>query len=51
MGYLIIPIVVLVEFPLFILRAKKEDKLLLEHFAEDFVEYKRKSGFFIPFVG
>jgi protein-S-isoprenylcysteine O-methyltransferase Ste14 len=51
MGYLIIPIVLLVEIPLFILRAKKEDKLLLEHFAEDFVEYKRKSGFFIPFVG
>jgi len=50
-GYLIIPIVVLVEIPLFILRAKKEDKLLLEHFAEDFVEYKRKSGFFIPFIG
>jgi protein-S-isoprenylcysteine O-methyltransferase Ste14 len=51
MGYLIIPIVILVEIPLFILRAKKEDELLLEHFADDFVEYKRKSGFFIPFIG
>jgi protein-S-isoprenylcysteine O-methyltransferase Ste14 len=51
MGYLIIPIVILVEIPLFILRAKAEEKLFLEHFTEDFVEYKRKSGFFIPFIG
>jgi protein-S-isoprenylcysteine O-methyltransferase Ste14 len=51
MGYLIIPIVVLVEIPLFILRAKAEEKLFLEHFSEDFVEYKRRSGFFIPFIG
>lgn len=51
MSFLIIPLVILVEFPLFILRAKAEEKLFLEHFKEDFVEYKHKSGFFIPFIG
>ena len=51
MGYLIIPIVILVEIPLFILRAKAEEKLFFEHFTKVFVEYKRKSGFFIPFIG
>lgn len=51
MGYLIIPIVILVEIPLFFLRAKKEDQLFSEHFSEGFVEYRQKSGFFIPFIG
>jgi len=51
MGYLIIPAVILVEVPLFILRAKAEDKLLKEYLSEDFKNYKNKSGFMIPFIG
>lgn len=51
MGYIIIPIVVIVEIPLFILRAKYEDRILMEYFKEEFVEYKRKSGFIFPFFG
>ena len=51
MGYLIIPIVVLIEIPLFILRAKKEDEMFAEYFKEEFVEYKRNSGFIFPFFG
>lgn len=51
MGYIIIPLVVIVEIPLFILRAKYEDKILMEYFKEEFVEYKRKSGFIFPFFG
>ncbi len=51
MGYLIIPIVLFVEIPLFILRAKTEENLLLKHFGEEYQNYKKKSGFFIPFVG
>jgi protein-S-isoprenylcysteine O-methyltransferase Ste14 len=51
MGYLIIPVVILIEIPLFLLRAKAEDQLLSEYFNEDFVEFKKKSGFIIPFVG
>ncbi len=51
LNYFIIPLVVLVEFPLFILRAINEDKLLEKHFREKFVSYKKRSGFFIPFIG
>ena len=51
MGYVIIPIVLLIEIPLFILRAKEEDKIFAEYFGDDFNEYKNKSGFFFPFLG
>jgi protein-S-isoprenylcysteine O-methyltransferase Ste14 len=51
MGYLIIPLVVLVELPLFIMRAKLEDNLLKKHFKDKFENYKKKSGFIIPFIG
>jgi len=51
MGYLIIPIVILFEIPLFILRAKAEDNLLADYFGERFSEYKKNSGFMIPFIG
>lgn len=51
MGYIIIPIVIIVEIPLFVLRARYEDKILMEYFKEEFIEYKRKSGFIFPFFG
>lgn len=51
MSYLVLPIVLFVEIPLFILRAIEEEKLLTKHFKEDFSNYKKKSGFMIPFVG
>jgi protein-S-isoprenylcysteine O-methyltransferase Ste14 len=51
LGYLIIPIVILVELPLFFLRAKKEEEMMLNFFGDDYKEYKKKSGFVIPFVG
>ena len=41
----------LIEIPIYILRASIEDKLLAKHFAEKFSEYKKKSGFMIPFIG
>lgn len=41
----------LIEIPIYIMRASMEDKLLSKHFAEKFSEYKKKSGFMIPFVG
>lgn len=41
----------LIEIPIYIMRALMEDKLLAKHFAERFSEYKRKSGFMIPFIG
>lgn len=51
MSYLVLPLILLVEIPLFILRAKFEEKLLLKHFPEEYSEYKKKSGFFVPFIG
>lgn len=50
-NYLIVPSVVLVELPLFVLRARYEDKLLEKYFKEEFINYKKQSGFFIPFIG
>ncbi len=51
MGYIIIPVVLILEIPLFIMRANFEDNLLGKHFKDEFVSYKKKSGFIIPFVG
>jgi protein-S-isoprenylcysteine O-methyltransferase Ste14 len=51
MGYIIIPVVIFFEIPLFILRAIFEEKLLLKHFNDQFTNYKKKSGFMIPFIG
>ena len=42
---------VLIEIPIYIMRALVEDKLLAKHFGDQFVQYKKKSGFFFPFIG
>jgi len=41
----------LIEIPIYIMRASAEDKLLNKYFAEKFSDYKKKSGFMIPFIG
>lgn len=51
MSYIAIPLVILIELPLFYLRAKFEENILQKHFKDKYAEYKNKSGFFIPFVG
>lgn len=51
MGYIVLPLVILLQIPLFILRAKAEDKMLESYFKESYVNYKKKAGFFIPFLG
>lgn len=51
LSYLIIPVVLLIQLPLFVLRAMQEEKLLQKHFPSEFSEYKKQSGFFIPFIG
>jgi protein-S-isoprenylcysteine O-methyltransferase Ste14 len=51
MSYLVIPLVVFIEIPLFIMRALAEEKILGKHFGEQFENYKKHSGFIIPFVG
>lgn len=51
MSYCVIPLVLLVEIPLFIMRANFEERLLQNHFGDDYKDYKKKSGFFLPFIG
>ncbi len=41
----------LIEIPIYIMRASFEDKLLAKHFGDNFEQYKKKSGFFFPFIG
>lgn len=51
LSFTVVPIVILIELPLFIMRASVEDKLLQKYFGEKFAEYKKQSGFIIPFIG
>lgn len=51
LNFLIIPLVILIELPLFVLRGLYEEKLLRKHFKDEFFNYKKHSGFFIPFIG
>ncbi len=51
LSYTIVPIVLIVEIPLFILRAYEEEKILKKHFKEEFNNYKQRSGFMLPFIG
>jgi len=47
----IVGFLAIIEIPIYIMRASLEDKLLAKHFAEKFSDYKKKSGFMIPFIG
>lgn len=51
LSYVVTPLVLIVEVPLFIARAILEEKILLKHFGEKFINYKKHSGFIIPFIG
>lgn len=48
-SYLVIAVVMIIEIPLFVLRAKREEKMLLNHFKEEYEVYKNNSCFFLPF--
>ena len=50
MSYLLLPIAI-IEIPFLILRALLEEKLLEKNFKERFADYKKKTGFLIPFIG
>lgn len=51
MSYLVAPAVLIFELPLFIMRAILEERTLGKHFKNEFVEYKKRSGFMLPFIG
>jgi len=50
-SFIVIPVVILIQLPLFLLRAIIEEKLLMKRFSEKYEEYKKKTGFIIPFIG
>lgn len=50
-GFVAVPLIILLEIPLFILRAKKEEEIMQQHFGDNFLQYKKHSGFMIPFIG
>ncbi|AFN73915.1 putative isoprenylcysteine carboxyl methyltransferase [Melioribacter roseus P3M-2] len=49
-SFLIVPIALLLELPLFVLRAGLEDKLLEKRFGEEYLNYKKSTPFMIPFI-
>lgn len=49
LSYIVIPIAI-IQIPFIIMRASLEEKLLEKHLKE-YGEYKKKSGFMIPFIG
>ena len=51
MSFLVVPVVLLLEIPLFVLRASAEDKMLSKYFEGEFSDYKKRSGFMLPFIG
>ncbi|GAB1348749.1 hypothetical protein MASR1M107_09620 [Ignavibacteriales bacterium] len=46
----VVLITLLLSLPLLIIRGKKEEEMLQSHFKEEFVTYRKKTGFFIPFL-
>lgn len=47
-NYVVLPLALLAEAPLFIMRAKCEEKLLNAEFKSEFAKYKEETGFFYP---
>jgi protein-S-isoprenylcysteine O-methyltransferase Ste14 len=50
LSYIVLPLA-LIQLPILILRSNFEEKLLSKHFKDDFINYKKKRGFMIPFLG
>lgn len=51
LSYLVVPLVLFIELPLFLMRASAEEKILKKHFKGEYTDYKKRSGFFLPFIG
>lgn len=50
LSYILVPLA-FIELPFLIMRATLEDRLLAKHFNTSFENYKKKTGFMIPFIG
>ncbi|MEI7812641.1 MAG: isoprenylcysteine carboxylmethyltransferase family protein [Ignavibacteria bacterium] len=51
LSFTALPVVLLLEIPLIIMRAREEERLLQKHFREIFISYKKGTGFILPFHG
>ncbi|MGE5400560.1 MAG: methyltransferase family protein [Ignavibacteriales bacterium] len=51
LSYIVMPLVLFLEIPLIVLRAIEEERLLAKHFREKFDNYRKKTGFLLPFIG
>ncbi|QQS35630.1 MAG: isoprenylcysteine carboxylmethyltransferase family protein [Ignavibacteriales bacterium] len=49
LSFIVAP-VALLQIPFIVMRASMEEKLLEKYFKNEFTEYKKKSGFMIPFL-
>lgn len=50
LSYIIIPVVLLIEIPLFILRSKEEERIMSGYFKDVYAGYKKNTKAFIPFI-
>lgn len=50
LSYIVAPLAI-IQIPFIVMRASLEDKLLAKYFTDEFVLYKKKSGFIFPFIG
>ena len=50
LSVILVPLAI-IELPFLILRASLEDKLLAKHFSTAFENYKKRTGFMLPFIG
>ena len=50
LSYIVIALT-LIEIPFIIMRASIEEQLLNKNFKENFPDYKKRSGFMVPFIG
>ena len=50
LSYILLPLSLL-ELPLLLIRGRIEDKLLAKHFPKEFEKYRKRTGFFLPFIG
>ncbi len=44
-------VILIIQIPFLVLRAGLEEKLLTKYFEPEYSGYKKKSGFFLPFIG
>ena len=50
LSWIVLPLAI-IQIPLLMLRAKKEDEIFEKYFKEEFKNYKKKTGFIFPYIG